>query len=57
VIFKSHILSMMIFALIVSTMLAFIKHNDGRHIFRYALKLFLYMAGGVFLFSWLMYLL
>jgi len=57
VIFKSHVLSMMIFALIVSTMLAFIKHSDGRHIFRYALKLFLYMAGGVFLFSWLMYLL
>jgi len=57
VIFKSHVLSMMIFALIVSTMLAFIKYSDGRHIFRYALKLFLYMAGGVFLFSWLMYLL
>ena len=28
-------------------MLAFIKHNDCRHIARYALKLFLYMAGGV----------
>lgn len=46
---------MLVFALIVSTLLAFIKYSDGRHIFRYALKLFLYMAGGVFLFSWLMY--
>jgi hypothetical protein len=46
---------MLIFALVVSTMLAFIKYSDGRHIFRYALKLFLYMAGGVFLFSWVMY--
>ena len=55
-IFKSHILSMLVFALIVSTLLAFIKHDDGRRIFRYALKLFLYMAGGVILFSWFMYL-
>jgi hypothetical protein len=47
---------MLIFALIVSTMLAFIKYNDNRSIFRYALKLFLYMAGGVVIFSWLMYL-
>jgi len=55
VIFKSHVISMLVFALVVSTLLAFIKYSDGRHIFRYALKLFLYMAGGVFLFSWLMY--
>lgn len=56
-IFRSHLLSMLIFALIVSTLLAFIKYDDGRRITRYALKLFLYMAGGVILFSWLMYLL
>ncbi len=49
-------LSMLIFALLVSTLLAFIKYDDGRRIFRYALKLFLYMAGGVILFSWFMYL-
>jgi len=55
-IFKSHILSMLIFAAIVSIQLAFIKHNDYRHIMRYALKLFLYMAGGVILVSWLMFL-
>jgi uncharacterized membrane protein len=54
-IFRSHIVSMLVFALIVSILLAFIKYNDGRHIFRYALKLFLFMAGGVILFSWFMH--
>ena len=46
---------MVIFAAIVSILLAFIKYNDYRHITCYALKLFLYMAGGVILVSWLMY--
>ena len=55
-IFKSHILSMLIFAAIVSILLAFIKHNDYSHITRYALKLFLYMAGGIIVSSWFMYL-
>ncbi len=50
-------LSMLIFAAIVSIVLAFIKHNDSRRIAGYALKLFLYMAGGVVLASWIMYLL
>jgi hypothetical protein len=56
VIFKSHILSMLVFAVVVSILLAFIKYNDSRHILRYALKLFLFMAGGVVLFSWFMHL-
>ncbi len=54
-IFKSHIISMLVFALVVSIILAFIKYNDSRNIFRYALKLFLFMSGGVVLFSWLMH--
>ena len=54
-IFKSHLISMLIFAVVVAVVLAFIKHDDGRSIFRYALKIFLYLAGGVILFSWLMY--
>ena len=53
--FKSHMISMLVFAAIVSTVLAFIKHSEGRQIFRYALKLFLYMTGGVVVFSWIMY--
>ena len=48
---------MLVFALVVSVMLAFIKHDTGPSIFRYALKIFLYLAGGVVIFSWLMFLL
>lgn len=48
---------MLIFAAIVSLLLAFIKYDDKRAIGRYALKLFLYMAGGVLVASWIMYLL
>lgn len=56
-IFKSHMISMLIFALVVAVILAFIRHNDLRQVRRYALRLFLYMAGGVIVFSWLMHLL
>ncbi len=55
-IFKSHMISMLVFALIVSIVLAFIRHDDGRSIFRYGLRLFLTMAGGVVVFSWIMHL-
>jgi len=48
---------MLIFAAIVSIMLATIKHNGFRRINGYALKLFLYMAGGVIVSSWIMHLL
>lgn len=54
-IFKSHLISMVIFAAIVSVMLAFIRHSDLRHVRNYALKLFLYLAGGVIAFSWFMH--
>jgi hypothetical protein len=54
--FKSHIFSLLVFAAIVAVILAFIKHDDPRRISRYALKLFLYMAGGVVVASWVMYL-
>jgi hypothetical protein len=55
VIFKSHLISMLVFAGIVSVVLAFIRHDDRRAIFRYGLKIFLTMAGGVVAFSWLMH--
>jgi hypothetical protein len=54
-IFKSHMISMLIFAAIVSVVLACIKHNDARQAWRYALKLFLYMTGGVVAISWMMH--
>lgn len=50
-------ISMLIFALVVAVMLAFIRHSDLRQVPRYALRLFLYMVGGVIVFSWLMHLL
>ncbi|NIM13742.1 MAG: hypothetical protein GTO45_16835 [Candidatus Aminicenantes bacterium] len=54
-IFKSHLLTMMIFAVIVSTVLAFIKHDEKKDIFRYGLKIFIYMICGVIIVSWIMY--
>jgi len=56
-IFKSHFLSMIVFSCIVSVLMAFIKYDDMKAIRRYALKLFIYMIGGVILFSWIMHLL
>jgi hypothetical protein len=56
-IFKSHFVSMIIFTFIVSILIAFIKYDNKNEIFRYAVKLFLYMTCGVIIFSWVMYLL
>jgi hypothetical protein len=54
--FKSHFISMLVYALIVSVILAFIKHDDKKAIFQYWVRLFLYMVLGVVAFSWFMYL-
>ncbi|MGD2091371.1 MAG: hypothetical protein PVH61_34660 [Candidatus Aminicenantes bacterium] len=56
-IFKSHFISMIIFSVIISTMLAFIKYDEKKDILRYGLKLFIYMIGGVIIFSWVMFFL
>lgn len=56
-IFKSHFISMFIYALIVSTLIAFIRFDEKKDILKYGLKLFLFMTGGVIVISWLMYLL
>jgi hypothetical protein len=56
-IFKSHLITMLIFAIIVSTMIAFIRYDSIKEIKRYGLKLFLYMTGGVIIFSWVMHFL
>ncbi len=56
-IFKSHFFTMLIFTLIVSTLITFIRYDEKKDIFRYGLKLFLYMTGGVILFSWFMHFL
>ena len=52
--FKSHLFSLIVFSGIVSVLMAFIKFEKNRVIWRYALKHFIYMVGGVILFSWIM---
>ena len=45
---------MVIFSIIVSTMLAFIKFDKKQDILKYGVKIFIYMTCGVIVFSWLM---
>lgn len=53
--FKSHFITMIIFSVIVSTMLAFIRFDEKKDIIKYGIKLFIYMTCGVIIFSWFMY--
>jgi len=54
-IFKSHLIAMVIFSAIVSTMLAFIKFDEKKDIFTYGIKIFIYMCCGVIIVAWLMH--
>lgn len=56
-IFRSHFISMLVFAVIVSVLLAFIKYDKKSEIIKYSIKLFIYMTGGVIIFSWIMFFL
>jgi hypothetical protein len=53
--FKSHLISLVLFSAIVSVLMAFIKYEEKKSIFRYGLKYLIYMIGGVILFSWVMH--
>jgi len=55
-IFKSHLLSMVIYAAFVCTVLALIRRNDKKAQIRYGLSLFLIMVVGALIFGWFMYL-
>jgi hypothetical protein len=46
--------SLVLFSVIVSTLMAFIKFDERKAIFRYAAKMFLYFIGSVILLSWVM---
>jgi hypothetical protein len=48
---------MLIYTLIVSTLIAFIRYDEKKDILRYGLKLLIYMVCGVIIVSWLMYFL
>jgi uncharacterized membrane protein len=55
-IWKSHLLSMTVYAALVCVVLALIRRDDKKARIRYALSLFLFMVLGAILFGWFMYL-
>jgi hypothetical protein len=55
-ILKSHLLSMIIYALLVCVVLSIIRRNGWKAQLRYFLSLFLIMVVGALLFGWFMYL-
>jgi hypothetical protein len=55
-IFRSHLVSMIIYAFLVSVVLALMRREDRRAQIRYGLTLFLIMVLGALAFGWFMYL-
>jgi len=55
-IFHSHLLSMVLYALLVSIVLALIRRDTKKTQLRYGLTLFLIMVVGAIAFGWFMYL-
>jgi hypothetical protein len=55
-IFKSHLISMIIYAFLVCVVLALIRRSEIREQIKYGLILFLVMVLGAILFGWFMYL-
>lgn len=55
-IFKSHLISMIIYAFFVCMVLALIRKKEIRDQIKYGLILFLVMVLGAIMFGWFMYL-
>jgi len=55
-ILKSHLFSMVLYAVFVAVVLALLRRSDKRARIKYGLFLFLIMVGGALIFGWLMYL-
>ncbi|TEU05271.1 MAG: hypothetical protein E3J22_05775 [Candidatus Aminicenantes bacterium] len=55
-IWKSHLLSMIVYAIFVCIVLALLRREDKKSQIKYALFLFLIMVVGGLLFGWFMYL-
>jgi hypothetical protein len=55
-IFRSHLVSMVIYAALVSVVLALIRKEGVKARLRYGLSLFLIMVVGAVAFGWFMYL-
>ncbi len=54
--FESHLLSMAVYALLVSIVLGLLRRHDLKSRLRYMISLFLIMVGGALLFGWFMFL-
>lgn len=54
-IFRSHLLSMIVYAFFVSVVLSLIRRDDHKDRLKYGLSLFLIMVAGALAFGWLMY--
>lgn len=55
-IFKSLLVSMIIYAVFVCIVLALIRRNERKAQIKYALSLFIFMILGALVFGWFMYL-
>jgi len=55
-IFESHLLSMIIYAVFVSLVMALIRRTDKKDRIRYGVTLFLIMTAGALAFGWFMFL-
>jgi len=55
-IFRSHLFSMILYALFVAIVLALIRREDRKGRIRYGVSLFLIMTAGALLFGWFMIL-
>lgn len=55
-IFRSHFLSLIVYAFFVSLVLALIRREDARARLKYGLSLFLIMVAGALVFGWFMFL-
>lgn len=53
---ESHLLSMILYALLVSIVLGILRRHDLKSRLRYIISLFLIMVGGALLFGWFMFL-
>ena len=55
-IFKSHLISMILYAALACTVLALIRRDELNKRIRYGISLFLIMVIGAIAFGWFMYL-
>jgi glucan phosphoethanolaminetransferase (alkaline phosphatase superfamily) len=55
-IFRSHLLSMIVYAFFISVVLCLIRRDDPKSRLKYGLSLFLIMVVGAVAFGWFMYL-